>query len=105
MEKASSFEGLGKKTEKMCAFGVTLAVLRPQGRPSVTAGATQRVGCGVCPRDPRRSRGTRCSAGTRGAIRCWVHCGHLMKMDNCMFGVQEAAFFFIACFILTRYFS
>ena len=70
MEKASSFEGLGKRTEQMCAFGVTLAVLRPQGRPSVTAGATQRVGCGVCPRDPRRSRGTRCSAGTRGAIRC-----------------------------------
>lgn len=63
---SSSFGGLDKKTGKMRAFGVTLAVLWPQGRPGVTAGMTRGVGWGVCPPDPRRFQGTCFSAGTRG---------------------------------------
>ena len=90
-EGSSSFGGLGKKTGKRRAFGVTLAVLWPQGRPSVTVGTTR--GGGVCPQTRGASKEHAALQALEVPIRCWARCGCLMKMYNCMFGIQEASFF------------
>ena len=82
---------LGRERRKrplLPAFGVTLAVLWLPGCPVSLQEQHGEWGWVYAP----ETHGAALQA-LEVARRCWARCGHLMKTDNCMFGVQEATFF------------